>query len=72
MRMMTYHTQVAYVPGKLLIVADALSRQPVETTDSSLQQILDLHGQEDPECHPPTADKEQLVPCLQSLSSHLP
>ena len=43
MRMMTYHTHVTYVPGKQLIVADALSRQPVQTIDSGLQQILDHH-----------------------------
>ncbi len=36
MRLMRYGAKAEYAPGKTLVVADALSRSPVQTTSSSL------------------------------------
>ena len=46
LRMMQYHYDVFYVPGKQLTVADALSRAPLENGDSNLTDVLEEHVNE--------------------------
>jgi transposase InsO family protein len=43
LRLMRYSFQVQYVPGKHLLVADALSRAPVDQGDSTVEKVVQEH-----------------------------
>ena len=40
---MRYFFEVIYVPGKNLVIADTLSRAPVEEADNDLQDLVEGH-----------------------------
>jgi hypothetical protein len=41
--MMRFYAEVVYVPGKNLVVADTLSRSPVENADGTLCCVVGDH-----------------------------
>ena len=43
MRLVPFHYRVEFVPGKQLLVADALSRAPVETENDTISEEIEMH-----------------------------
>ena len=61
MRMMRFNPEVIYVPGKSLVIADALSRKPLtsQAADEELADLVEIHVDAVAACWPASQSKLQ-------------